>query len=128
MKKILFASASVLSANLLSLVLDLLPQKIGLTTIGDLAQLGQYADRVDLLLVDWNLFESDTRASLLLLRQSLWNPVLKNTPKILICPREQRDQIKIPKGFDSLHAKPFLPEELAQLIVSKLPPAKRRAS
>lgn len=86
--------------------------------IGTLPQKGPLFERV---LIDWNVLENvrDQNQLLSLLHT---HPRLKKAPKILIHDRAATIPEEFLKkyGFKKIFAKPFLPEELAEIAWGKI--------
>lgn len=119
MKKILFLTRSSLAPNLLQAVLPLVPFKVKLTAVDSLATLvtlPQKGKGFSLVLADLNALCELSAADQEFFRQT---PVLKNTPRALFYPLKTAiDKAKFENlGFSQFYQKPFLPEQLAEIIL-----------
>jgi hypothetical protein len=117
MKQIAFITKSKLSQNLMGLLVPSLGQKISYVTFDsfETASAYHFAKPVHVMIFDQNVFDD-------LKDECDWSffekPNLKKSEKILIYARHRDiDTGNLRElGFTAFHAKPFLPEELIELL------------
>ncbi len=119
MKQIVFISKSRLSQNLLGLLIPLIPTKTTLKSYDSLAAAATQNKAVNLLVIDANVLPVTEITKAL---DFLQKPVWKKSKAVLIHSRHQQmDQAALKSaGLTNFYVKPFLSEELVNLIKENL--------
>lgn len=117
MKHVIFVSKSKLSQNLMTLIVRSMPRKLHFTCFDSVAAAEhQYFTKpIQLVIVDKNALQNTTQ-------KPFSQKALKNAKTVLIHTREahiNREQLK-EAGISDLLTKPFLAEELVEMIDNKL--------
>jgi hypothetical protein len=123
MKRIVFLSKSRLARNLLELIVPAIPKKVHYTGCPDLTVLAKtnFAKPVQLVLIDEN-FCSDSELDVL--TKTLQTSAFQSAKRLAFANkssarnRDQWDKLRV----SHVHIKPFLAEELANLIEKNLGP------
>lgn len=120
MKRILFLSKSRLSHNLIRAVLPLISGKTELVCVDspeEFATLPKRGKAFSLVAADWNIF-ADPKESGPFFEAVKAHPLVQKTGFILFhAPEADFDRGEFSKkGFKSFHQKPFLPEELCEIL------------
>lgn len=117
MKHVIFVSKSKLSQNLMTLIVRSMPRKISFHCFDsvDAAEHQYFAKPIHLVIVDKNTLLDTTQ-------KPFTQKSLKNAKTLLIHTRDapvNREQLKN-TGISDLLTKPFLAEELVEMIDNKL--------
>ncbi len=121
-KHVVFISKSKLSQNLIELIVKTIPRKIDFTTFDDLHEvaLAFFPKNIQLVILDHNSIPKEN--SDLVFQQAFGKRQLKQAKKILMFSRDvdlDHEYLKA-QGFQHSYAKPFLPDELIDMVSQNL--------
>lgn len=117
MKRVVFVSRSKLSQNLLGLIMQSLPKKIEYTPLNTLEELEEalFSKAIHLILIDHNTIHPESSWA------GLETKPLKTARKVFIHTRKTKLPHDLEEvGFHQAVTKPFLTEELVELIENHL--------